>query len=254
MIAELENHELKKLITDAAARLTSSRGTDGDRMLLDIPVTYPSGSSVVVEVEQKNNRVWVSDMGAGLLEAEMMAAQDSYQSLARTKAEEFGVQFDNSAMFALWVPLGRLEAAIVCVANASAQAAADAIRHVSEQQSRRQSALVFDRVSEIFFGSRRVVRSTEVRGKRTAWKAHNVVLFSDAHRAIFEPMTMNANSISSKFIMLSDLREAGEALSLNVVVEDIKSMDPKAQIVGDVANLIDLKVADEVFRQFGAVA
>jgi len=230
------------------------RDSDGGRVMVDVPITYPSGSSVVVEVEQNADRIWVSDMGMGLVEAEMMAAQDSYQSLARAKADEFGVGYDNSAMFVLWVPSGRLEAAIVCVANASAQAAADAVRSAAEATHRKQSSVVFERIKSVF-GARMVSKSVEIRGKRSSWEAHNVVLFPDAHRAIFEPMTMNANSVSSKFLMFSDLREPGMAhYSLNAVVENVKELDAKAQMVGDVANIIDLKASDDVFRQYGAVA
>ena len=241
-------------MAEAAARLMACRDSDGGKVMIDVPVTYPSGSSVVIEIEQNADRIWVSDMGMGLVEAEMMAAQDSYQNLARAKADEFGVGYDNSAMFVLWVPSGRLEAAIVCVANASAQAAADAVRHAAEVTARKQSAVVFERVTSVF-GAQSVSKSVELRGKRSAWEAHNVVLLPNARRAIFEPMTMNANSISSKFLMFSDLREIdGSQFSLNAVVENIRELDAKAQMVGDVANIIDLKASDDVFRQYGNAA
>lgn len=251
---QVADQELKRRVADATERLMACRDSTGGKVMIDVPVTYPSGSSVVIEIEQNADRIWVSDMGMGLVEAEMMAAQESYQSLARAKADEFGVSYDNSAMFVLWVPTGRLEAAIVCVANASAQAAADAVRHAAEVTSRKQSAVVFERVREVF-GARYVSKSVEIRGKRSSWEAHNVVLFPDAHRAIFEPMTMNANSISSKFLMFSDLRElVSPHLSLNAVVESVTELDSKAQMVGDVANIIDLKASDAVFREYGAAA
>jgi hypothetical protein len=104
------------------------------------------------------------------------------------------------------------------------------------------------------FGERIVSRSVEIRGRRTAWEAHNVVVFPNAHRAIFEPMTKNANSVSSKFLMFSDLQESGLDLSLNAVVESIGSLDAKAQMVGDVANIIELKSSDEVYRKYGVAA
>ncbi|MDW3181365.1 hypothetical protein [Roseobacter sp.] len=247
MKVKSDNQELRARIERAAQRLMAARETEGGRVLLDVPVSYPSGSSVVVEIEQNSDRIWVSDMGMGLVEAEMMAAQDSFQKLARTKAEEFGIGYDNSAMFVLWAPAARLEAAVVCVANASAQAAADAVRLASEAQVKRQAAAVFDRI-RLVFGERKVARAVQVQGKRSAWEAHNVVLFEGARKAIFEPMTMNANSISAKFLMFSDLAEGAPQVSLNAVVDDVHRLDPKAQMVGDIANIIDLKASDEVFR------
>ena len=222
--------------------------------MINVPVTYPSGASVVVEVEQNADQVWVSDMGMGLVEAEMMAAQESYERRARAKAEEFGVLYDNSAMFVLWAPMGRLEAAVVCVANASAQASSDAVRHAAEAQSHKQSAVVYERIKDVF-GEQSVSRSVKVYGKRASWEAQNVVHFLKAHRAIFEPMTMDSNSISTKFLMFSDLRESdSEHYSLNVVIDDMEQLDARAKMVGDVANIVRLNAPDRDFRQHGAAA
>lgn len=254
MITQVESQELKGRVSEVAERLMSFRNSDGGKVMIDVPVTYPSGASVVVEVEQNADQVWVSDMGMGLVEAEMMAAHDSYQRLARARADEFGVKYDNSAMFVIWVPSGRLEAAVVCVANASAQASADAVRHAAEAQSRRQSDVVYERIRSVF-GEQAVSRSVEIHGKRSAWEAHNVVHFPNSGRAVFEPMTMNPNSISSKFLMFSDLREASaEHYSLNAVIQDEKHLDEKAKMVGDVANIIRLSAHDRVFRQYGTAA
>jgi len=57
-------------------------------------------------------------------------------------------------------------------------------------------------------------------------------------------------SVSSKFLMFSDLREAQVGFSLNAVVENINSLDAKAQMVGDVANIIEMSASDEVFRRY----
>ena len=136
MNADIDKTKLEQRIAEAVARLMSQRESAGGRVMLDVPVTYPSGASAVVEIGRNANKIWVSDMGMGLVEAEMMGAVDSYQRLARNKAEEFGVVYNSSAMFVLWAPADRIEGAIICVANASAQAAADAVRHASEAQSK----------------------------------------------------------------------------------------------------------------------
>lgn len=247
------SRELEKRVSDAIERLMAVQNLESGKAVLSVPVTYPSGASVVVELEKNADRIWVSDMGLGMAEAEMMGADDSYQRLARSKAEEFGINYDNHAMFVLWVPQDRLEGAIVCVANASAQAAAAAVLHASEAQNRSQREAVFQRVSEVF-GRERVVKSLEMRGRRTSWEAHNVVTSPRGQRSVFEPMTPAPQSVSSKFLMFSDLKEADSGASLNVVVESLKSLDAKAQIVSDVANIIELKAEDDVYRSYGFAA
>lgn len=253
MTIELINQDLERRVGVAVGRLMVLQSVPGGRVLLNVPVTYPSGSSTVVEIERNGDKIWVSDMGMGLVEAEMMSAQDSYQQLAHGKADEFGVSYDGSAMFVLWAPIDRIEAAIVCVANASARAAIDAVRHASEVQHKRQEDIVFQRV-KLAFGEARVARTAEISGKRTAWPAHNVVILSSARRAIFEPMSKHPNSVSSKFLMFSDIRDNDQKISLNVVVENIKMLDAKAMMVGDVANIVEIGASDDTFRRYGRVA
>lgn len=250
MITQVDNMELKRRVSAVVERLMPFRDSEGGRVMINVPATYPSGASVVVELEQNADRIWVSDMGMGLVEAELMAAQESYQRLARAKAEEFGIGYDNSAMFVLWAQSSELEAAIVCVANASAQASADAVRHAAEVQSRNQSAVVYERIKEVFRECT-VSRSFKIDGKRSTWEAHNVVHFPNSRRAVFEPMTMNPNSISSKYLMFSDLLDSNaERYSLNAVVEDVKNLDARAQMVGDVANIINLGASDSEFKKY----
>ena len=244
------NQDLTRRVSDAVGRLMAVRASIGGKLFLDVPVSYPSGSAAVVEIEQNGDKIWVSDMGMGCIEAEMMGARESYQHIARSKAGEFGVEYDGSAMFVLWVPIDRIEAAIVCIANASTQAAADAVRLASEAHHKRQEDIVFDRIQNVF-GRQHVARTVEVAGKRTAWEAHNVVLLQNGRCAIFEPMSKHANSVSSKFLMFSDLRDADLQISLNAVVDNAQSLDAKAQMVGDVANIIELKATDETFRKYG---
>jgi hypothetical protein len=248
-MVDVANQELRQRLSDAVGRLMGARRGPGQKMLLDMPVVYPSGSSVVVDVEINGDKVWVSDMGMGHTEAMMMGAAESYQHVARGKASEFGIGYDGGAMFVLWAPVDRIEAAILCVANASAQAAADAVRLASEVRYRKQEDAVFEKVVRIF-GNLSVARSREVVGRRGSWEAHNVVMLNGGRGAIFEPMSKQHVSVSSKFLMFSDLREAQVGFSLNAVVENINSLDAKAQMVGDVANIIEMSASDEVFRRY----
>ena len=242
------DEQLLERVRKSLSRIASARGLDG-RLVVDIPVMYPSGATAVVEIERNRDRFWVSDMGHGLVEAEFVAAQDFYPPAARRIADEFGVQFDGNAIFALWVPEARLEAAMICVANASAQASAEAIRSASEAKDRRDSERIFERIQSVF-GAPSVAKRMEISGRHAQWEAHNVVSFPDHRRAIFEPMSAHAGSVSSRFLMFSDLRAGDPAISLNAVVRDITALDEKAQMVGDVANIVGLDASDEDYRRF----
>ena len=152
-------------------------------------------------------------------------------------------------MFALWVPGSRLEAAITCVANASNRASSEAILQAVDAKSRRQNEKIFDRVRSVF-GDRSVARTADIAGKHAHWEAHNVVLFPNRHRAVFEHMTAHTNSISTKYLMFSDIKSADQDISLNVMIRDIAALDEKGLMVGDIANILSLSSSDEQIREY----
>lgn len=239
-------------ITQALSRIARSREEDG-HVLIDLPLMYPSGAMVVVEVERNRDRYWVSDMGYGLVEAEFMAAQDYYGSAAKRAADEFSVGFDGNAIFALWVPEARLESAIVCVANASSKASSEAVLRAAEAQGRRQNEQIFDRIKKVF-GQKSVAKEAEIGGRHATWGVHNVVALPKGQKAVFEFMSNHANSVSSKFLMFSDIRAAEPKYSLNAVVRKVDQLDEKAQMIGDVANIVGIDAPDEEFQRFARAA
>ncbi|MBC6404092.1 MAG: hypothetical protein GDA39_03560 [Hyphomonadaceae bacterium] len=290
------------LVEQALHRIASVDVMDG-RALVRMPVMYPSGANCSVEVETNKDTCRVSDMGFGLVEAEYTGATEYYAKAARDASQACGTEFDGNAVVALGVPVSRLESAIVCVANASNQAAHEAIRIASDQKSRRRNGEVFDQAisvsgeehvaesadiegrgnatrdalnwtareaipcaparqsrresnDEVFdrvirvFGEESVAKSAEIKGRSTAWKAHNVVTLPSRHLAIFEYMTEHHNSVSNKFFMFSDIRKAHETISLNAVVADVALLGPKTQIVADVANLISINAGEVQYRHY----
>lgn len=235
-------------VRSALQRIASVRELDG-KIAVSLPVMYPSGATVVVEVERNDDRYWVSDMGYGLVEAEMSGAQTFYGKIASRIADDFGICFDGNAMFALWVASSRLEAAITCVANASNRACSEAILQATEAKSRRQNEKIFDRVKAVF-GERSVTRSADIVGRHAHWEAHNVVVFPNRHRAVFEHMTSHTTSVSTKFLMFSDIKSAEADISLNAMVRDIAALDEKGQMIGDVANILSLSASDDQIIEY----
>lgn len=235
-------------VRSALQRIASVQELDG-KIAVSLPVMYPSGATVVVEIERNDDSYWVSDMGYGHVEAEMAGAQSFYGKIASRVADDFGVGFDGSAMFALWVNSSRLEAAITCVANASNKACSEAVLQAVEAKGRRQNEKIFERVKAVF-GDRSVTRSADIAGRHAHWEAHNVVVFPNRHRAVFEHMTAHTNSVSTKFLMFSDIRSADLDISLNVMIRDIRELDEKGQMVADVANILSLTASNDQIREY----
>ena len=66
--------------------------------------------------------------------------------------------------------------------------------------------------------------------------------------------TKSKGASTGSSLMFSDLLNAGYPVTPNIIVENAKHLDPKAQIVGDVANIIELKVAADVYQNYCRVA
>ncbi|MEQ8603994.1 MAG: hypothetical protein RIB45_11810 [Marivibrio sp.] len=252
MMLTKEAESARERIANALSRVARMRD-DGGRVLVDLPIMYPSGAMVVVEVEINRGKCFVSDMGSGLVEAEFAAAESFYAPAAKEAAEDFSVSFDGHSMFALWVPETATESAIICVANASCKAAAEAVRRAAEAKSKHRNEQIFERISTVF-GPKNVAKEAEVTGRHAKWNAHNVIALPKGGRAVFEFMSKSPVSVSSKFLMFTDIREANPSFSLNAVVKSIDTLDDKAQMVGDVANIVSLNASDEDFIRYARAA
>lgn len=235
-------------VRSALQRIASVHEIDG-RLSVSVPVMYPSGANITVEIERNEERFWVSDMGYGLVEAQMSGAHTFYGRIASRIADDFGVRFDGNAIFALWVDGSKLESAITCVASASNRACSEAILQATEAKVRRQNEKIFERVRDIF-GERLVARSVDIIGKHAHWQAHNVVVFPNRHQAVFEHMTAHTNSVSTKYLMFSDIKSAHEGISLNAMVRDINALDEKGQMIGDVANILSISASNDQIKEY----
>lgn len=264
----VSNNPTLKRVEEALRRVVSVRGLD-DRVVVNVPVMYPSGASATIEIvrnaelgivrdaeldfvrnaELGGDYFWVSDLGYGQAEAMMSGAEIPFAGIASKVAAEFGISFDGNTVFALRVASSRLESAIVCVANASNKACSEAIQKANEARYQQKNEEIYDRIRGVF-GGRRVTRSIEIAGKHASWRAHNVVVL-ERRRAVFEHMTQHNASISSKFIMFTDLKDTfRDEISLNAVVDDIGVLGSKGGMIADLANIIPITATDQQITRY----
>ncbi len=235
-------------IKKSVSRLMTIR-RDGEGFRVSVPVLFPSGSGSSVEVVPGRETAFISDMGLGHFEAEFGGASEYYDTQARKVGEQFGVAYDGFSIFALRVPLDRIEGGIATIANASVRAASAAILRAAEDKDVRQNDAVYDRITQVF-DRNSVSRTVEVTGARDTWSAHNVVIFPSGEKAIFEFVSRHRNSISSKFLMFSDLANSSEPLALNAVVEKLTAMPSSGGMLHDVGNVIELCATDDQFKRY----
>jgi hypothetical protein len=242
------NNTLDERLRLAVSRLMSVK-VDGERARLTVPVLYPSGSGCTVEVITTGDKCFVSDLGFGHMEAEMYGAGDLYDACAKVASSRFGVGFDGLSIFNAWASIGNVEGAIAGVANASVQASSTAIFRAMEEKEKQKNFELFERVQSIF-GPAAVAKTADLVGRDASWQAHNVVLLSDHRRAVFEFVSENTNSISSKFLMFSDLSKKQNEYSLNSVVKNVEKLGGKTAMLADVSNILDITSPEADFIRY----
>jgi hypothetical protein len=222
---------------------------DGQGIRVSVPVLFPSGSGAAVEILAGGEQAFVSDIGLGHLEAEYGGASEYFDAQAKRAADQFGVSYDGYSIFALSVPLDRIEGGIAAIANASVRAASLAILRAVEDKDRRQNDVVYERITRVF-DKKSVAKTMDLRGQRDHYSAHNVVLFPSGEKAVFEFVSPHRNSISNKFLMFSDLVDSEAPLALNAVIESRAAMPSVGAMLEDVGNFIELAANDNLYRQY----
>src|SRR6266446_10529526 len=86
---------------------------------LSMPLLYPGGSMVGVEISRLRDEFLVSDAGGARREAGLIGGERSFVHLAPAIATRFGVRFDHNMFFDINVGRDELVIAVSAVANAS---------------------------------------------------------------------------------------------------------------------------------------
>jgi hypothetical protein len=239
-------------VEEAVRKIVSFRAAPNG-FSVSVPVSYPNGNFAALHVSENGGTVLVTDQGLGRLESEYFGADLYFDAQAQKAADAFGVAYDGYSLFALKVPLSRIDGALAAVANASVRAAASAIQRASEIKARYTNEQIFDRLVE-FFGARRVEKHTEIQGAHDRWEVHNVVSLENRLQSVFEFVAGHQASIAAKFYMFSDLKKTDQKISLCSVVEDMDAFrKAKSRPLADISNVVPFTAPKEVFEMYAGL-
>ena len=187
-------------VDDAVRRLTNVEHFHAGS-LVSMPVTYPSGASVVLEIAAKGGRCFVSDRGGGHQEAELFGALRYFRAEAEGVAARAGIRFDGRDIFVAEVPKEQLRGAMVTVANCSATATKFAALRLADRADRDARDDLYIRLASLY-KTRDVQKDPQFTGARHKWRV-SVAVLDKVHRpAFFEPVTgvyISAVGTSAKF-------------------------------------------------------
>jgi hypothetical protein len=202
------------------------------------PVMYPSGSSVVVRIEQGSDRFFVSDVGLGQQEADLMGAGPMYSKHARAIAELAGVRFDNQAFFVLEASRDQPAGAVATIANCSQEAAMRASDALAEKTFEDKKLRLYERLVSIF-DPKIVTKNVDIIGASTQkWNVAAIVKIG-SRATIFEPVTKHPNSVASASMKFGNIKLIEGAPQRVAVVPDLSELGTLLTVLQRSASVIE---------------
>jgi len=219
------------------------------------PLLYPSGSTVVVQIKEAAGRYFVTDMGFGYQEAEMMGASFIYSRHAGAVADSAGISFDSQAFFIAEAPREQLAGAAVTVANCSQEATALAAFKLAERKAADDAERLYDRLVSVF-SARDVVKDAEVYGaSNTKWPVAALVKANgDRRPTVFEPVRRHHSSVAHASMKFHDLALLERPPNRIAVVHEKRDFGTLLGVLTQAASVIDDTVSDEALLRLAKVA
>jgi hypothetical protein len=239
-------------VIDAAIRQLVSAEHFHAGSFVTMPVIYPSGASVVLEVFRQGEKYFVSDRGGGHQEAEFAGASRFYGREARRIAEESGIKFDGRDMFIVEVSVGQLPGAFTIVANSSQSAATASVLRSSERVQRDASDMLFARLSRIFPVSALAKDAAIIGASGHQWHVSTLVSLDDK-RSAFEAVSHHYPSVVSATAKFHDIARLETFPSRIAVVSKREALGDYIGVISAAStSVIETSASDQTFLRLAA--
>jgi hypothetical protein len=214
---------------------------------LSLPLLFPGGAMVGVEISKLRDGFLVCDAGGARREAGLLGGERAFMRVAREAAERFGVQFDHNMFFDPDVPESDLVAAVAAVANAAKNAVENTATQLASVEHADYRAHLWDKLEKAY-GPQALTKKHKFRGSSDVWEFDAAIQLRD-HIALFELVAPNANAVNSAVTKFLDIRDLGAAAPNRVaVLTDMKST-PHLPVLGRTARLIAVDASDDDYRR-----
>jgi len=222
--------------------------------IVNMPVLYPSGASVVLELTAQGDRVRVGDRGGGYQEAEYNNATRSYRSFAARAAADAGIQFNGRDIFVADVPMDRIAGAMSVVACSSAQAAAFCAYKTVERHEKLAREALYDKLTAVF-GVDGFLREVPMIGASNhEWRV-DAAIKRDHAFTVFDSVSnvyVSAVGTAAKFHDLARIEFAPRRIA---VVSSHADLGDWSGVIASAADaVIELAAANDRFYKFGMAA
>ncbi len=249
MIATLmvnSNHDPD--VESAVRDLVRMNRVDGS-YYVNLPLLYPDGSFVTVRIDRVSRGVRVSDAGFAYREIEDLNAGRSFRRIANDIAEKTGVNVSERQIF-VETNTDMIERAICDVAETSWRVVSIISQRIFDKD---ESELIEELNSRLktVFGPDRVQEAQKITGMSTTEWSVSAVVSVDDHKAVFQAVSDNANSVFRTSTAFRDISETKKPLRLIAFVRSKEALGSKLSLLAP-GRVVEEGQADEFFRRAAA--
>lgn len=214
-----------------------------------LPLTYPSGASVLLEVSGQRDRYFVCDRGGAFQEAELMGAVRQFKADAQRLAQDAGIKFDGREMFVAEVPRDALPGAFTVVANCSQLAASLAALAASNRGADEAIDLLYWRLSKLM-PTASIDKKAEVRGASTHKWSVDIAVANDNTRAVFDVIADHYHSLTSTATKFFDIARLEYAPRRIAVVRHYKPFKDLINVVAAASSsVVELDASEKTLLE-----
>ncbi len=237
----------REVVDGVARTLADARHVNG-ASFLSLPVMYPSGSLVTVRIEpHSEGRYFVSDMGMGFEEADLMAAGRQFVHSAPGIAVRAGVHLDRQS-FTLGVRREQLVGAVSVIAACSQEAVQLAVFKLDEKKRADAADRLCERLYRLFTPAKVEREATIVGASNTAWSVTALVR-ADGHKAVYEPVSEHPNSVASVLTKFVDLNQLEHPPARIAVVRKKELLGTRLALISTAGNVVEESVSDTALER-----
>ncbi|HJN26026.1 MAG TPA: hypothetical protein QGG18_10175 [Rhodospirillales bacterium] len=221
---------------------------DGPNLLVHLPVSYPGGAGVVVQVANGMDKKFiVADMGYGAREARNIFSERAYKKAATDIAEQAGLHFKETSVFYSGASADQLAGVVQAVGGVSAAACHEIFAKVQIAQEAEDQGRLVNKLQR-HFGSNRVSTNVQERGHNIEW-SFLARVSSDSKPAFFDyvkPHHASATHIAAKF---HDMALLEHAPTLVAAVHSKNAMGEWLGLVSQAGKVIEVSASESILEK-----
>jgi hypothetical protein len=248
MAAGAMSDDVERAIERVVRELVRVKRSAG-ALYVNLPTLYPDGSHVTVRLDQSAAGVRVSDAGFAYREVEDLGSARSFRRTANRIAEAGNVEIGERAIYAD-ATIETLERAIYDVAEASWRIVNVFFERAFEEDEAQLSSELKARLDKVF-GEKNVEPGGVLVGfSTTSWPVSALVTV-DGHRAAFQAVTDNANSINRASTAFRDISALDPGPKLVAFVRSKAALGPRLSLLAP-GRVIEETQPDKYFLRAAA--